>query len=151
MLTRCMLGNFSCFCCRHIVCWLFSALTFQKVLSGALSECQTVWIQIRMYILSVLIWVQTVCKGYQQTTKIAANKEGVKFFFWRSITCAICMHEISNLICHENEASSHKFASAAVIICTSHSGNYSHTQESIHIPKEPSKITTVSRVSHKEE
>ena len=24
--------------------------------------------------MSVLIWVQTVCKGYQQTTKVAASK-----------------------------------------------------------------------------
>ena len=28
-------------------------------------------------LLSDLIWVQTVCKGYQQTTKAAASKEGV--------------------------------------------------------------------------
>ena len=29
---------------------------------------------------SVRIWVQTVCKGYQQTTKVAASKETVKAF-----------------------------------------------------------------------
>ena len=28
--------------------------------------------------MSVLIWVQTVYIGYQQTTKVAANKERVK-------------------------------------------------------------------------
>ena len=28
---------------------------------------------------SVLIWVQTVCKVYQQTTEVAASKERVKF------------------------------------------------------------------------
>ena len=28
-------------------------------------------------ILSVLIWVQTVCTGYQQTTKVVASKERV--------------------------------------------------------------------------
>ena len=28
------------------------------------SECQTDWIQIKM---SGLIWVQSVCKGYEQT------------------------------------------------------------------------------------
>ena len=33
-----------------------------------LSECQPVWIKIRPDILSGLIWVQTVCKGYRQTT-----------------------------------------------------------------------------------
>ena len=35
--------------------------TFSKSLSGTLSECQTVWIQIRIEILSILILVQTVC------------------------------------------------------------------------------------------
>ena len=29
----------------------------------------------RMYILSVLIWIQTVCKDYQQMTKVAASKK----------------------------------------------------------------------------
>ena len=72
LLTHCMLGNFSCFCCRLLV---FSKLSFQKILSGTLSECQTVWIQIRNDILLVLIWVQTVCKGYQQMTKVTASKE----------------------------------------------------------------------------
>ena len=46
----------------------FFHLLFQKILSGSLSECQMVWIQIRTDILSVLIWVQTVCKCYQQKT-----------------------------------------------------------------------------------
>ena len=40
-------------------------------------ECQMVWIQIRTFIVLVLIWLQTVCKGYQQTTKVAASKESV--------------------------------------------------------------------------
>ena len=35
--------------------------------------CQRVWIQIRPDILSGLIWIQTVCKDYQQTT--LAGKE----------------------------------------------------------------------------
>ena len=34
------------------------------------SECQTVWIQIRPEVLSGLIWIQIVCKGYQQTTLV---------------------------------------------------------------------------------
>ena len=45
---------------------------------GTLSECQTVWIQIRTDILSVLIRVQTVCSGYQLRTKVAASKERVE-------------------------------------------------------------------------
>ena len=51
----------------------FQNIFFQKILSGTLSECQTVWIQIRTDILSVLIWVQAVCKGYQKTTKVDVN------------------------------------------------------------------------------
>ena len=50
---------------------------YKKNLSGTLSECQKVWIQIRADILLVLIWVQTVYKGYQQTTKVSASKERV--------------------------------------------------------------------------
>ena len=49
----------------------------KKKKSGTLSECQTVWIQIKTDILSVLLGVQTVCKGYQKTTKVAASKERV--------------------------------------------------------------------------
>ena len=41
---------------------------FRKILSGIQSECQSDWIQVRPNILSGLIWFQTVCKGYQQTT-----------------------------------------------------------------------------------
>ena len=37
-----------------------------------------VWTQVRTEALSVLIWVQTVCKGYQQTTKATDSKERVK-------------------------------------------------------------------------
>ena len=43
---------------------------FRKILSGIPSECQTVWIQIRPNILLGLIWVQTVCKCYQQMTPL---------------------------------------------------------------------------------
>ena len=37
-----------------------------------------VWIKIRTDRMSVLIWVQTVSKAYQQTTKVAARKERVR-------------------------------------------------------------------------
>ena len=47
----------------------------KKNLSGTISECQIVWIQIRTDVLSVLIWVQTVCKGQQQTTTVAADQK----------------------------------------------------------------------------
>ena len=46
---------------------------FQKILSGTLTECQTVWIQ-TTDTTSVLTWAQTVCKGYQQTTEVTTSK-----------------------------------------------------------------------------
>ena len=39
-----MLGNFHAF---FVVCWLFLNKLFRKIISGTLSECQMVWIQIR--------------------------------------------------------------------------------------------------------
>ena len=63
----------------------FSKLTFSKILSGTLSECQTVRIQIRTDILSALIWVGNVCKSYQQTTKVAARKERECLFQLREV------------------------------------------------------------------
>ena len=80
--------NFSCFCCHLLI--FFQNKHFQKILSGTLSESQTVWIQIRTDALLVLMWVQIVCKCYQQTTKVTASKERVKrqtialpiFFLW---------------------------------------------------------------------
>ena len=45
---------------------------------GTLSECRTIWIQIRTDTLSVLIWVQTVCKVYQQMAEVPASKERAK-------------------------------------------------------------------------
>ena len=41
------------------------------------SEWMTVWIQIRTEVVSALIWVKTLRKGYQQTTKVSASKERV--------------------------------------------------------------------------
>ena len=70
--TLCILGNVSCFCCRLLA---FFKISFFKKKSGTLSECQTIWTQIRTDIMSVLIWVQTICKGYQRTTKVVASKE----------------------------------------------------------------------------
>ena len=43
-----------------------------------LTDCQMVRAQIRSEVLAVLIWVQTVYKGYHQTTKVTANKKRVK-------------------------------------------------------------------------
>ena len=78
LLTLCMLGNFACF---FVICGLFYfffKLIFKTNLSGIPSVCQIVWIQIRPNILLGLIWVQTFCKCYQQTTKVAISGERVK-------------------------------------------------------------------------
>ena len=47
---------------------------FQTILSGTLSECQRIWIQI---VLSILVWVQAAHKCYQQIARVAASKEKV--------------------------------------------------------------------------
>ena len=66
-LTLCPLGNFSCFLSFADI---LENQVFRKILSGIASECQTNWIQIRPYVLSGLIWVQSVCKGYEQSTLV---------------------------------------------------------------------------------
>ena len=70
----------------------FKVNLFQKNISGILSECQTVWIQSRIDVLSILIWVQTVCKGYQQMTKVDASKEKIEDLDsnWRPISIEKC-------------------------------------------------------------
>ena len=62
---------------------IFQNQLFQKLRSGTLSECQTVWIQIRTDVLLVLIRVQTVCKGDQQTIQVVNSKERAKkYHIW---------------------------------------------------------------------
>ena len=87
-LTLCMLGNFACF----FIVWIFYLKTefFKKNLLGIPSEYQTVWIQIRPDILSGLIWVQTVCKAYQQRKKSTlAGKELKGLFLKATWSCEI--------------------------------------------------------------
>ena len=77
--------QFACWVISHafVVIWLFFKINFfKKILSGTLSEYQTIWTQIRTDILSVLIWDQTVCKGlvHRKGKKDSARKERVKFF-----------------------------------------------------------------------
>ena len=56
---------------------IFKHYFSQNNLSGITSECQKAWIEIRYDVLLGLIWVQTVCKDHQQTTKhsLRAGKE----------------------------------------------------------------------------
>ena len=75
--------NYECWVIFHALlssAYYFSKSTFLKKIfrEHYLAECQTVWIQIRTDILSVLIWIQTVCKGYQRMTKVAAGKKRFK-------------------------------------------------------------------------
>ena len=67
-LTFCTLENFSCFLLSAD--FLSKSTCLRKILSGLSSECQTDWIQIRPDVSSGLIWVQSVCKGYEQTALV---------------------------------------------------------------------------------
>ena len=71
----CMLGNRS----RFYFCLLtFFEIKFLQInYLGPPSECQIVWTQIKTDILLVFILVQTVCKGYWQTTKFLAGMKRV--------------------------------------------------------------------------
>ena len=64
MFNSCLSSNFSRFFLSSAD--FFQSQLFQKILAEIPSECQTVLIQIRPDILSGLIWVNTVCKEYQQ-------------------------------------------------------------------------------------
>ena len=76
------LGKFFVFTC--CLCIFFQNQLFQKILSGIPPECQTDWIQIRPDILSSVIWVQTVCKSYQQTT--LGDKELIENLVFSAVT-----------------------------------------------------------------
>ena len=59
-----MVGNFYDF----LLSAFFQNHQFQKNISVIKSECQTVWIHIRLDILSGPIWVQIVCTYFRQMT-----------------------------------------------------------------------------------
>ena len=63
----------------------FQNLLFKKNISGTLSECQTVWIQIRPNRMSGLILIQTVGINYHKRTKfLLAGRVFNNFSSWRS-------------------------------------------------------------------
>ena len=74
-----MLGKF--FMLFFLSADLFQNYFFKKFFQEHY-QSQAVWIQIKTDILSVLIWVQTVCKGYQLMTKATASKERVKIQYF---------------------------------------------------------------------
>ena len=51
--------------------FLKKSFFLKKMPKGIPTECQAVWFQIRPNILLGLVWVQTVCKNYQQTILVA--------------------------------------------------------------------------------
>ena len=60
-------------CFYHLPIRLQNQL-FREILSEIPSECQKVWIQIRHDVLSgLMLWVQTLCKGHQQTTLVGED------------------------------------------------------------------------------
>ena len=79
--------------CRLLI--FFQNPFFRKILSGIPSECQTDWIQMRPDILSGLIWVQSVCKGYEQKTPVVTS-----LFMERcQILCSYVSLKIFSLCC----------------------------------------------------
>ena len=66
MLTLCPRGNFLFLSSADF----FQNQLFGKIISGIPSECQTHWIQIRPDTVPGLICVQSVCKGFEQTTLV---------------------------------------------------------------------------------
>ena len=73
ILTLYMLGNFSCFCCHRLT--FFKINFFRKFYYEHYQSVKGLELKFNM---SVLSWVQTVCKGNQQMIKVAASKERVK-------------------------------------------------------------------------
>ena len=70
-----MLGNFACFLCSLLIFLQNQNIKKKKKFGTSIpSECQTVWIQIRPHFMLGLIWVQIVCKSYQQMTLVGRVK-----------------------------------------------------------------------------
>ena len=61
----------TCYACFSVVCYFLFKTTLN--FSEIPLKCQTVWIQIKPDILSCLIWVQLICKGYQRPTLVSDN------------------------------------------------------------------------------
>ena len=73
-LTLCQLGNFTCFLSAPD--FNQNQFNIQKILSQKPSECQIVLTQIRPVETSGLIWIQTICKCYHNTTLVGKELKG---------------------------------------------------------------------------
>ena len=79
--NACMLGNIACFFLSSVD---FLNLLFAKKKTKKKTIFQEYHQSVKLFqdtdhsdVLLGLIWVQTVCKGYQQTTKIATSGERI--------------------------------------------------------------------------
>ena len=98
-LSICMLGNCSCFYFRLLT---FFKMKFLRINHpGPPSECQTVWIQIKTDILLVFIWVQNVCKGYWQTTKLSTGMQRVITGKYFSVQYIVSYRDIHAYVYHK--------------------------------------------------
>ena len=75
-LTLCMQGKFACLFMSNADLFQNQHF-FYKFLSGIPSEFETIGTQIRPDVLYGLIWVQSLCKVYQQTTLVG---KGLKIY-----------------------------------------------------------------------
>ena len=64
--------------CTFFHTYVFQNYFFPKKYFRYTIRLLTVSFQVRTEILLVLLWVQTLCKGYQQATKVSATKENLK-------------------------------------------------------------------------
>ena len=71
LLTLCLLGNLHAFSLSVDV---FQSQFCEKKFFQEYHRCQAVWIPIRPDGLSVLIWIQTVCRDYEQSGHVVAPK-----------------------------------------------------------------------------
>ena len=76
LLALCTLDNLSYFCYRLLTFFSKSSLK-KQLIQEHYKSVKRFGFQIKTDVLSVLTWVQTVCKGYQQMAKVAASKDKV--------------------------------------------------------------------------
>ena len=73
-----MLGSLSCFFCR-LLTFCSKSIFSKNSFRNTMRVSNSFYPHQDQYSLSVLIWVQTVCKNYQQTTKNTASRLRVKY------------------------------------------------------------------------
>ena len=68
-------GYFSCLYCQQLIYFKF---TFSQTQFSREHYQSVIRFESRSDRMSVQVWVQTICKGYQQITKVTVSKESVK-------------------------------------------------------------------------